>query len=103
VASLRRADRAAGVLMLPIGTGGVLAEVTGRERALQVPGVVGLELTIAPGRRLVPLPEGNRYLGFVFARGDNPAAVEASLRAALGELEVRLEREGPLKHRLAGR
>ena len=38
------ADRAAGVLMLPIGTGGVLAEVTGRERALQVPGVVGLEL-----------------------------------------------------------
>ena len=68
VDSLRRAHAAAGVLMLPIGAGGILAEVAGRERALAVPGIVGIELTIAPGRRLVPLPEGNRYLGFVFAR-----------------------------------
>jgi biotin carboxylase len=97
VASLRRSNGAAGVLMLPITTGGVLAEVAGRERALAVPGVVGLELTIAPGRRLVPLPEGNRYLGFVFARGARPEQVEAALRAAFAELHVRLERERPLR------
>jgi hypothetical protein len=89
--------------MLPIATGGILAEVAGRERALQVPGIVGIELTIAPGRRLVPLPEGNRYLGFVFARGDRPEQVEASLRAALAELDVRLERERPLRRPVAGR
>ena len=97
VASFKRSDGAAGVLMLPITAGGVLAEVTGRERALEVPGVVGMELTIAPGRRLVPLPEGNRYLGFVFARAERPDQVEAALRAALGELHVRLERERPLR------
>ena len=89
--------------MLPIGASGVLAEVTGRERALEVPGIVGIELTIAPGRVLVPLPEGNRYLGFVFARCDSPEHVEAALRAALAELDVRLEPERPLKRRLAGR
>lgn len=103
VGSLRRAHGAAGVLMLPIGASGVLAEVTGRERALEVPGIVGIELTIAPGRMLVPLPEGNRYLGFVFARCDRPEQVEAALRAALAELDVRLERERPLKRRAAGR
>jgi biotin carboxylase len=103
VSSLRRTHGAAGVLMLPIATGGILAEVAGRERALQVPGIVGIELTIAPGRRLVPLPEGNRYLGFVFARGDRPEQVEASLRAALAELDVRLERERPLRRPVAGR
>ena len=103
VDSLRRAHAAAGVLMLPIGAGGILAEVAGRERALAVPGIVGIELTIAPGRMLVPLPEGNRYLGFVFARGDRPEHVEAALRAALAELDVRLERGRPVRQRAAGR
>ncbi len=101
--SLRRTHGAAGVLMLPIAAGGILAEVNGRERALEVPGIVGIELTIAPGRRLVPLPEGNRYLGFVFARGDRPEHVETALRAALASLDVRLERERPLRRRAAGR
>ena len=103
VDSLQRAHAAAGVLMLPIGAGGILAEVAGRERALAVPGIVGIELTIAPGRMLVPLPEGNRYLGFVFARGDRPEHVEAALRAALAELHVRLERGRPVRQRAAGR
>jgi hypothetical protein len=52
---------------------------------------------------LVPLPEGNRYLGFVFARGDRPEYVEAALRAALAELDVRLERGRPVRQRAAGR
>ena len=104
VGSLRHAHGAAGVLMLPIGgAGGILAEVTGREEALEVPGIVGIEVTIAPGRRLVPLPEGNRYLGFVFARGERPEQVEASLRSGLAKLQVRLERERPLKGPVAGR
>ena len=101
--SLRRSDGATGVLMLPIGTRGILAEVAGRERALKVPGIVGIELTIAPGRMLVPLPEGNRYLGFVFARGDRPEHVEVALKAALAELDVRLEPERPLRRRPDGR
>ncbi len=87
---LQRTEEAAGVLMLPIRAGGTLVRVDGRERALAVPGIVGMEVTIAPGRTLVPLPEGNRYLGFVFARGDSPEQVEESLRRANAELRVRL-------------
>jgi hypothetical protein len=39
---------------------------------------------------VTPLPEGDRYLGFVFARGDTRAGVEAALREAesLLSLEV---------------
>ena len=103
VSSLTRKDGAAGVLMLPIATGGILAEVEGRERALKVPGVVGVEITIAPGRMLVPLPEGNRYLGFVFARADSPEQVEVALRAAHGELHVRVVAQRAIKNRAAGR
>jgi hypothetical protein len=64
---------------------------------------VSIDLTIAPGRTLVPLPEGNRYLGFVFARGDNPLDVEAALRSALAKLYVRVRPERPLKRLAAGR
>jgi hypothetical protein len=42
-----------------------------------------------------PLPEGDRYLGFLFARGDTPAAVEAALRAAHARLQVIVTPEAP--------
>jgi biotin carboxylase len=98
-----RMRAAAGVLMLPISTGGVLIEVTGREEVLDLPGIVDMELTIAPGRTLVPLPEGNRYLGFVFARGETPQVVEAALRSALERLRVRVKPERALKSPAAAR
>jgi hypothetical protein len=55
-----------------------------------VPGVEGVELTIGPGGELVPVPEGDRYLGFAFARGATPADVEATLRQVQDALEVRV-------------
>ena len=53
-------------------------------------GVVGLEITIARGRRSCPLPEGERYLGFLFARGSTADAVERSLEAH-SCLRIRIE------------
>jgi L-amino acid ligase C-terminal domain 2 len=79
---------AAGVMMLPIRNRGRLRAVEGQGEAKQVPGVDGLVITIPPGEQLVPLPEGDRYLGFMFARADSPAAVEASLRQAHAQLRV---------------
>jgi hypothetical protein len=38
----------------------------------------------------VPLPEGDRYLGFLFARGASADAVEHSLREAHAQLRVRI-------------
>jgi biotin carboxylase len=83
----READ-ASGVMMMPIPRPGRLGPLSGLEEARAVPGVMGVEVTIPPGGRLVPLPEGDRYLGFIFARGATPAAVEAALRAAWDRIEI---------------
>jgi biotin carboxylase len=88
---LGREGAAAGVAMIPIPRAGVLQEVAGQDDALAVPGVAGLEISIAPGRPVRPLPEGDRYLGFIFARGERPADVERALRASLGRLEIAIE------------
>jgi biotin carboxylase len=85
---LARSDRASGVMMLPIPRPGVLHEVGGQEAARAVPGIAGLEIAIARGRPVVPLPEGDRYLGFLFARGDSPEEVEKALRTAHAELKI---------------
>ena len=34
------------------------------------------------GQEVVPLPEGSRYLGFIFSRAETPAAAEDALRRA---------------------
>ncbi len=85
---LRRESAASGVMMIPIPRAGILQEVRGQDRARAVPGIAGLELTIGPGRHVKPLPEGGRYLGFLFARADGPEGVEQALRTAHGHLEI---------------
>jgi biotin carboxylase len=84
----QREGQAAGVMMLPIPTSGRLRAVDGQAEAKQVPGIDGLVITIPPNETLTPLPEGDRYLGFMFARGETPAAVEAGLRQAHARLRV---------------
>lgn len=88
VPALRRERAASGVMMLPIPQRGVLDRVDGVDAASAVAGVAGIEITVHPGTELVPLPEGDRYLGFLFARGASPAEVEASLRAGAAELQI---------------
>jgi biotin carboxylase len=83
-----RERRAAGVMMLPIRVPGRLRAVEGQSEAKRVPGIDGLVITIPPGEALVPLPEGDRYLGFMFARAESAAAVESALRQAHAELRV---------------
>jgi biotin carboxylase len=83
---LRREARASGVMMLPIPRRGVLHGVRGVEAARAVPGVDDVVVTVPEGREVVPLPEGDSYLGFLFAHGDAPAEVEAALRAAHARL-----------------
>lgn len=85
---LSRAEAASGVMMLPIPRAGRLVEVRGQDAAKLVPGVVDLDVSVNPGSEVRPLPEGNRYLGFLFARGDTPEQVQESLRLAYRHLEV---------------
>ncbi len=95
IEGLARERPASGVAMLPVTAEGVLDGVIGREQAEAVPGITAVDITLSPGSRLVPLPEGDRYLGFVFAKGLTPAEVEARLRQATARLEVRLRQAGP--------
>lgn len=74
------AGEAAGVLMIPIPRAGILRRVEGLGAARRVPHIMEVEIYVRDGYELVPLPEGAAYLGFIFARGPDPAAVEAALR-----------------------
>jgi len=56
-----------------------------------VPGITGLTITIAIGQRVHPLPDGDRYLGFIFAEGDTHDEVETALAAAREQLRVVIE------------
>ncbi len=78
----------AGVLMIPIPQAGVLRRVEGIPAARRVAGVEEVIITVREGYELVPLPEGESYLGFIFARGRDAAAAEAALRAAHACLNI---------------
>ena len=78
---------AAGVMMIPIPRGGYLRKVTGLAEAGQVAGIEEVAITAKIGQRLVPLPEGSSYLGFIFARATSPEDVETALRLAHQELQ----------------
>ena len=80
--------RAAGVLMIPTPGAGTLRRVEGVMDAGRIPGIREVSITVREGYELTPLPEGGTYLGFVFALGDDPAEVEASLRAAQDAIRV---------------
>ncbi len=80
--AVRREARASGVMMLPIPRRGILHGIGGIDGARAVPGVEDVVITAPEGREVVPLPEGDSYLGFLFAKAGTPEAVEAALREA---------------------
>ncbi len=84
-------DRAAGVMMIPIPQAGLLRAVEGVDEATAVPLIDGVEITARLHYPLTPLPEGDSYLGFIFARGETPAEVEAALRQAHGRLRFAID------------
>ena len=83
--------RPCGVFMLPVPRAGILRAVEGRAAALAMPGITGLTITIPPGQRVRPLPDGDRYLGFIFAEGGTGPEVEHALTAASQRLRVLIE------------
>lgn len=94
--SLERERSAAGVMMLPIEKAGILHGYTGVQEACAVPGIDGIEITAKKHYPVVPLPEGQSYLGFIFAHGEEPEAVEAALRAAHRCLRFDIRPELPI-------
>ena len=89
----QRQQKAAGVMMIPIPQAGIYKGVAGEQSAARVAGVEAVEITAKLRHKLVPLPEGASYLGFIFARGESPEFVEDALRRAHGELKFAISPE----------
>ncbi len=81
---------ASGVCMLPVPRSGVVAALEGVEAARAVAGVDDVVMTAYVGRRMRALPEAGQYVGFVFARGDEPGRVVDSLTAARARIRVEM-------------
>ena len=88
---LKRERHASGVLMIPIPRSGRLQDVKGLDRARQIDAITGFDLTMQIGARVLAPPEGDRYLGFVYASAHDPETVETALRQAMDTIEVSVE------------
>ncbi|MDP6705587.1 MAG: ATP-grasp domain-containing protein [Alphaproteobacteria bacterium] len=82
---------AGGVMMIPIPGSGILRGIEGLAAAEAVADVAEVSITIPVGQRVLELPEGSRYLGFIIAHGETPEAVTAALRQAHAELSFDIE------------
>ena len=79
-------EGAGGVMMLTVPRGARVLE--GARMVAHIEDVV---ISIPPDTQVEPLPEGDRYLGFMFARGGSAEIVEKALRQAFRQLEVVIE------------
>jgi hypothetical protein len=73
---------AAGVMMIPIPREGIYVATEGLEQAKSTAGIEDVVITAKEGQKLIPLPEGASYLGFIFARANSPEEVERVLRVS---------------------
>ncbi|HLE70115.1 MAG TPA: ATP-grasp domain-containing protein [Vicinamibacteria bacterium] len=90
VEDLSLATGAAGVMMIPIPKGGKLEATRGLDQARAVSGIEEITITAHLGKTLVPLPEGSSYLGFIFARAEDPESAERALREAHARLSFEI-------------
>lgn len=80
-----------GVMMIPIPKAGVLKKISGIEEAQKIPGIGQIIMNAHVGQKLVPLPEGSAYFGFIFSRAETPEQVEKSLREAHRHLKFEIK------------
>lgn len=85
---LHRERLANGVLMIPIPQSGTLRSIDGIDAVQESTDITGIDITMNVGSEVLATPEGDRYLGFVFARAKTPDAVETALRKAKSKIVV---------------
>jgi hypothetical protein len=83
-------------MMIPIPREGIYVDADGLDQARAQPGIEDVIITAKLGQKLIPLPEGASYLGFIFARGETPEAVDRALRIAHQHLRFDIATALPL-------
>lgn len=95
-AEWRRERAASGVMMIPVPQSGVLEGVAGVEEARAVPGVDEVHITARLHGYIAAWPEGSSYLGFIFARGDEPEQVVEALNEAHARMRFAIQPRLPV-------
>ena len=93
---------AAGVMMIPVPRSGVFEGAEGVDRAAATPGVDEVQITVRLHDFIAAWPEGSTYLGFIFAHGEAPAEVEATLRRAHDVMRFTITPRLPVAHPVSG-
>lgn len=96
VLAFEREACSSGVMMVPIPQAGFYEGVDGVAQAERVRGIERVEITAKVSQKLLPLPEGASYLGFIFARAESPREVEHALREAHAKLHFRISAAIPV-------
>ena len=84
----QREQTAAGVMMIPVPYSGTFEGIAGLNEANAIEGIEGVTISIPVGQEVIAWPEGHKYLGFIFARGETPDVVEDALRKAHASLDM---------------
>ncbi len=100
---LARESDASGVMMIPVPQSGILERVEGMEEAKATPGVEEIHITARLHDFIAAWPEGASYLGFIFARGGRPEAVERALRESHSKLRFALAPRLRVEHPVSGK
>ena len=83
-----KAEGYRGVMMMPIKKGGMLRRVEGLNDARSVKNIGSVDIIIREGNELIPLPEGNQYPGYIFARANTQLEVINALQEAFSKLDI---------------
>ena len=99
----QREPAASGVMMIPVPYSGVFERVDGIDEAKRVPYVTDVQITARVHDPIVAWPEGSSYLGFIFAKAENPADAEQALRNAHAKLHFEIRQTLPVGHPVTGK
>jgi biotin carboxylase len=100
---VERESIASGVMMIPVPENGILERVEGIDEASAAENIASLEITARLHDKIVAWPEGSSYLGFIFARADEPEKVERALQQAHGKLKIVVSAELPVSNAATGK
>jgi biotin carboxylase len=100
---LNREKAAAGVMMIPVPKSGIFERVEGQSEAEKISEIESIIITARQHDFIAAWPDGNSYLGFIFARAETPEEAEAALRQSHAKLKFVLTPRLPVKHPVTGR
>jgi hypothetical protein len=84
ISGAERESKASGVMMIPIPKNGIYRGVANLEKASTIAEIM---ITAKEGQRLLRLPEGNSYLGFILAAAATAEQAEDAIRRAHAEVQ----------------